>query len=201
MDEETIDKVERPFISARHRDYGVTIYHDLDTCGFPADYPFHSYANMALRALRCCDSSYFLRSIHMYGDLDAYPSLKSGSLSPGDTRAEIFVKHFPKRKTVCKLDVCQDAVPRGGSKQPLATSALKKEIFSQNEAEKPPYTVLLATSDADFVKTIIRLKEDDVVVLLACESDADESLKNAVLVKWWWAHFIQGGEYQFKPAN
>lgn len=51
----------------------------------------------------------------MYGDLDKYPNLKFGSLSPGDTKAEMIVKHFPQWKTVCKLEVWQSAVPQGGT--------------------------------------------------------------------------------------
>ncbi|KAL0692277.1 hypothetical protein Bca4012_059457 [Brassica carinata] len=52
------------------------------------------------------------RKIYIYGDLDNYPRLKSGSLTPGDTIAEIIIKHFPERKTVCRLEVCQSDVPQ-----------------------------------------------------------------------------------------
>ena len=67
----------------------------------------------------------------------------------------------------------------------LATYALRIKIFSQSETGKPPYMVLLATSDANFIKTIKRLHKDDIVVLLACPYNGDESLRSAVLVKWW----------------
>ncbi|RID76724.1 hypothetical protein BRARA_B03683 [Brassica rapa] len=115
------------FLSARHRDYDVNIYLDLETYGVSANYQFDNFAYMAYSALHCCDKG----------------------------------------------------------KQFLATYALRIKIFSQSETGKPPYTVLLATSDANFIKTIKRLHKDDIVVLLACQYNGDESLRSAVLVKWW----------------
>lgn len=47
MDAKSSNRVERNFSSARHRDYDVTIYLEVDTYGFPANYQFDNFADMA----------------------------------------------------------------------------------------------------------------------------------------------------------
>lgn len=70
------------------------MYIDINTCNFPDGYQFDTFTDQTLNALKQLDTFYFLRKIHIYGDLKKYYELEECYLSTGETITNIIVTYF-----------------------------------------------------------------------------------------------------------
>lgn len=92
MAEKTRIRITRKVLSAYDRTYGVTMYIDINTCDFLDGYQFDIFTDQILNVFKQLDRFYFLRKIHIYGDLKKYHDLEECPLS---AVASTIVKHFP----------------------------------------------------------------------------------------------------------
>ncbi|CAA7029567.1 unnamed protein product [Microthlaspi erraticum] len=185
------------FDGPSQKDYGVRVYWDLNRARLLDRGQARTIFDKISSSLRKADPQFRICMLTIYGDFSLHGGDARNLFRTTDFPPEVIVvfKHLPERDAFCTDEEekeCYKEKPK--VKDYLPHHVLKQDINIHTLANKPPFNIMIITSDPDFTHLIRKLHTQGYVMMLACHRDAEACLGKYAYYKWDWESMMDGGE-------